>query len=153
MIDEEKIKLMTKLAIYEKNYGTEDKKINKYYKSDYIYIKNWWTRISVLIVSLLIVGLILFHKMFVEKIDIFSIDYKTYGIGLGSIIIVLLIFYSILSKSIYEKKYMEAEKRIKRYLNILNQLEEHAPLKKQEEVKRKTYESNLSNKRNDDWLL
>lgn len=153
MVDEEKIKLMSKLAIYEKNYGTMDGKINGYYESDYVYIQNWWTRISVTIAGFLIVGLFLFYKIFIEKIDIFSIDYKAYGIWVGSIIIALLIIYSILSSYVNEKRYRNSEERIKKYLHMLRQLDEHKLLLQQEEVKEETYESNLSNSRDDDRLL
>lgn len=153
MIDEEKIKLMSKLAIYEKNYGTVDGKINGYYKSDYVYIKNWWTRISVTIAGFLIVGLILFYKIFVEKLDVFNINYKTYSVWLGSIIIGLLIFYSILSSYVYEKRYRDSEKRISNYLQMLKQLDAKKLSTQQEEVKEEAYEPNLSNSRDDDRLL
>ena len=35
MLDKRKIRLMTRAAIYEKNYGEEDFKISSYYKKDY----------------------------------------------------------------------------------------------------------------------
>ena len=35
MLDEQKIKLMTKLAFYEKTQGKEDFKISEYYRKDY----------------------------------------------------------------------------------------------------------------------
>ena len=35
MLDEQKIKLMTKLAFYEKTQGKEDFKISEYYLNDY----------------------------------------------------------------------------------------------------------------------
>ena len=35
MLDERKVKLMTKLALYEETYGIEDFKISSYYRKDY----------------------------------------------------------------------------------------------------------------------
>lgn len=35
MLDERKVKLMTKLALYEETYGKEDFKISSYYRKDY----------------------------------------------------------------------------------------------------------------------
>ncbi|HHW66201.1 MAG: hypothetical protein PWP07_606 [Epulopiscium sp.] len=153
MIDEEKIKLMSKLAIYEKNHGNLDGKINGYFKSDYVYIQNWWTRLSVTIAGFLIIGLILFYKIFVEKVDLFSIDYKAYGMWLGGIIVVLLVVYSVLSSYVHEKRYKASEKRIRKYLQMLRQLEELKLSSQQEEVKKETYESNLPNTRDDHQLL
>lgn len=153
LIDEEKIKLMSKLAIYEKNYGNIDGKINGYFKSDYVYIQNWWTRLSVTIAGFFIIGLILFYKIFVEKVDIFSINYKVYGIWLGSIIVVLLIVYSMLSSYVHEKRYKASEERIRKYLQMLRQLEELKLSVQQEEVKKETYEPNLPSTRDDHQLL
>ena len=35
MLDERKVKLMTKLAMYEETQGKEDFKISEYYRKDY----------------------------------------------------------------------------------------------------------------------
>ena len=36
MLDERKVKLMTKLALYEETHGKEDFKISEYYRKDYV---------------------------------------------------------------------------------------------------------------------
>ena len=36
MIDEQKVKLMTKLALYEHTQGKEDFKVSEYYRKDYV---------------------------------------------------------------------------------------------------------------------
>ena len=45
MLDKRKIRLMTRAAIYEKNYGEEDFKISSYYKKDYSSLNTWVTLI------------------------------------------------------------------------------------------------------------
>ena len=45
MLDKRKIRLMTKAAIYEKEYGDEDLKITSYYKKDYSSLNTWITLI------------------------------------------------------------------------------------------------------------
>ena len=45
MLDKRKIRLMTKAAIYEKEYGEEDLKITSYYKKDYASLNTWITLI------------------------------------------------------------------------------------------------------------
>ena len=45
MLDKRKIRLMTKMAIYEKEYGEEDIKISGYYKKDYSSLNTWITLI------------------------------------------------------------------------------------------------------------
>lgn len=152
MIDEEKIKLMSKLAIYEQNYGTIDEKMNGYYKSDYVYIQNWWTRISAVIGGLFVVGMILLYQIFVEKVDIFELNYKSYGIRIGSFMLVLIVFYSLLSSFVYGKRYEKSQERINNYLQMLKQLDEYKSLE-QKEVYKETYGSDLSNSRDNNRLL
>ena len=48
MIDKNKIKLMTIMAVYDKNHGDKDRQIEGYYKNSYIYKKNCVTRIGVI---------------------------------------------------------------------------------------------------------
>ena len=45
MLDKRKIRLMTKAAVYEKEYGEEDFKITGYYKKDYASLNAWITLI------------------------------------------------------------------------------------------------------------
>ena len=45
MLDKRKIRLMTKAAVYEKEYGEEDFKITGYYKKDYASLNTWITLI------------------------------------------------------------------------------------------------------------
>lgn len=50
MLDKRKIRLMTKLALYEQKEGREDMKISAYYKKDYISMKTvatvLWTTVG-----------------------------------------------------------------------------------------------------------
>ncbi|NLK22178.1 MAG: hypothetical protein GX308_08950 [Epulopiscium sp.] len=153
MIEEEKIKLMSKLAVYEKSYGTSDEKINKYYKSDYVYIQNWWSRISAVVGGILLIGLMLFHKIVAQEINVFDIDYRVYGTWIGIFMVILIVFYSLLSTYVYGKRYENAQGRINNYLQMLRQLDEYKPSNQQEEVKEEAYEPNLSNSRDDNRLL
>ena len=45
MLDKRKVRLMTKMAIYEKEYGEKDIKISGYYKKDYSSLNTWITLI------------------------------------------------------------------------------------------------------------
>ena len=50
MLDKRKVRLMTKLALYEQKEGREDMKISAYYKKDYISMKTvatiLWTTVG-----------------------------------------------------------------------------------------------------------
>ena len=60
MLDKRKIRLMTRAAIYEKNYGEEDFKISSYYKKDYSSLNTWVTLIWITVGYGLAVGRLFF---------------------------------------------------------------------------------------------
>ncbi len=48
-MNKEKVKMMTHLAIYEKNVGKEDFGVNNFFKSNYVSYQNFKTRLGVAI--------------------------------------------------------------------------------------------------------
>jgi len=60
--------------------------------------------------------------------------------------------YSFISSYVNGKKYDESQERIKQYMEMLKQLDEHKSLK-QEEVYKENYESDLSNPGDDNSFL
>lgn len=127
MVDKEKIILMTKLAINDKNYSKKDTRIVSHYKEDYIYFNNFKTRFLVFCVA---GGFILVDVLAkVEKglnipatgEEIFIQYIKPYGIFL----IGVLLFYTFISTVIYTKRYNEAQKRVRDYQNVLKKLDEY----------------------------
>lgn len=125
MISEDKIKLMTKLAIYEKNIGKEDFEMNKYYKSNYISHKSFDINVGVTI-ALLIIFLFDFVMKFIENIERMT-DFD-FLVSLGTkylaVWFVVIIFYSVITNRVFGKKYDNAKLRIDQYKESLNQLEE-----------------------------
>lgn len=122
MLNEQKIKTMTKLAIYEKSIGKEDLKINTYYKHDYILSKNIKTRIALTFGALFILGAHAMVEVFgfldAEK----ELDLIQMGITYGAIYVSLLIAYSIISTRIYGKRYKEAQARLAGYKKLLERI-------------------------------
>ena len=57
MLDERKVKLMTRLAFYEQTQGKEDFKISAYYRKDYTSLHMLYSFIWVTIGYVLVVGL------------------------------------------------------------------------------------------------
>ena len=64
MVNEEKVKLMNKMALYEEKYGKEDFKIASYYKKDYVSYQTIFTVIWVTIGYVVLFGV--FAAAFVE---------------------------------------------------------------------------------------
>ena len=141
LIDQDKIILMTKLAVYEKEHIKEDRRRNSYYIEDYIYIKNFKTRFSVSIVVLLVVifdamrminGNLVIPASLGEFINIYMKPYLMPWV-------IILIGYTILSTAIYRKRYVLSQKRLNSYNKLLKDLDDYDQDKANEE--RATYET------------
>ena len=127
LIDQNKIILMTKLEIYNKRYGTKDRNRLKYFMEDYVYIKNFKTRLCFTLVILFILGIgslniIITNIVIPESLEMFLKAYINpyilpWFIG--------IVFYTLISTIIYSKKYKESQQRFKGYQKLLTELDEY----------------------------
>lgn len=63
MLNNEKIKLMTKLAVYEQKEGREDIKLSRYYKTDFIRFQILKSIVCVTISYVIVLGVLAFYNM------------------------------------------------------------------------------------------
>ena len=122
MLNEEKIKIMTKLAIYEKNIGKEDFRINDYFKHDYVLINNIKTRIGITIALLMLFGGHAVLELFVFVEERTNINFIRLGITYGVLYLVLMVGYSILSTRIFAQRYKEAQARLSGYKKLIEKI-------------------------------
>lgn len=122
MVNEDKIKLMIKLASYEENEGKKDFKIMRRAKSDYISI-NSFVACVLASIAVFIIFIADFGSKFIENLAQFT-DYDFVGDGIEYLTIWILIMaiYSFFSGRMYRKEYNESEKRIKIYQKTLKDL-------------------------------
>ncbi len=135
MVDQNKIILMTKLAIYDKNYGKEDARRSRYYLEDYLYTKNFKTRFSVTLVVLLFMGLNIM-KMINEELIIPTSVPEFIQVYIGPYIIpwiVVLVIYTLISTGVYGKRYAMTQKRTAEYKKLLKKLAKYEQDKSSEE--------------------
>lgn len=121
MVNNSKIKLMTKLAVYEKKH-TFDFKLGKYFRSDYIKLNLLKTVLSVTagyILCLLLVGF--YNIEFLIKYAV-KLDYKLYGIRILGIYIVLLIVFILSNMVRSNQTFIMSRKRLNRYYKRLKLL-------------------------------
>lgn len=121
MINNDKVRLMTKLAIYEKNHD-EDIKLSKYYKSDYIKHNMLKTLISVTIAYVAVLGLIVFYNMEELLAKAFELDYTILTIEIVVSYIVLVVIFSLMSFVIYSDKIKRSRKSLVKYNSNLKKL-------------------------------
>ena len=123
MLNEEKVKVMNKLAMYEKGEGRKYLPVSKYYRSDYIglaLIKNFFL-VTIGYVLLMAGTAAYFGDYLMENIH--KMDLITLGIYVLLGYVAALLVYSLLTYIQYSVKYHRAKKSVKRYYEELTRLE------------------------------
>lgn len=122
MLDKRRIRLMSRMAAYEKKYAEEDLKISTYYKKDYASLNTLisilWVSVGYIIVAALVVLCNLdaiLKKLTVTKLVTMG------GIAVG-VYLILIIVCSVCAGSFYKSKYSKAKQRVKRYYRDLSRL-------------------------------
>ncbi|MBR4343969.1 MAG: hypothetical protein IKP88_14945 [Lachnospiraceae bacterium] len=122
MLNERKIRLMTKLAIYEKKEGKEDLKLAKYYKGDYARLQAWKTGIAVTVAYVLLLIVAAVYKLEYFLDHAFEIDFEALGKKVLGIYVIVLAVYVISAMLGYSLKYAASRKKLARYFRMLRKL-------------------------------
>lgn len=122
MIDEKKVKLMTRMASYENNEGREDLKVSAYYRKDYV---SYHTVCSILWVTIgygcmvLLIGLCMFDKL-LGSMSMETLMAMAVTATMGYLAVVVI--YALITYVIYNKRHQKARMRIKKYNHDLTRL-------------------------------
>lgn len=122
MINEEKVKIMTKLAMYEKTEGKKSMPISRYFRSDYVglaLIKNFFIVTIGYGLILLVLG---FYFSDYLMNNIHKMNLVHMGIYLVAGYAVILFVYSLLTYVQYSVKYYLAKRSMKKYYEELTRL-------------------------------
>lgn len=122
-MDRKKVKLMTRMALYEQGSGQKDIQISEYYKKDYASLHMWVAMIWFTIGYLMLVGLL----FFAFSDQLFSHTQLSFYIRLGACVaivyIILLLVYAIAARSFFNEKHSRARNRVKGYMRDVVRLE------------------------------
>lgn len=127
MVDQNKIILMSKIAVYEKRYLQKDQKITDYFVEDYVYINNFITRLGISLIIIGFIGMgalkivckeIIFPTSMQEFIDVYIKAYIGPWIG-------MLILYTLISTITYSIRYKRASKRFSQYKKLIGELNKY----------------------------
>ena len=123
MLSEEKIKIMTNLAMFEKKEGNRIFPVNRYFKSDYISSKLLRSFFSYTLSFLL--GIVLWVLCDIEKwLNVMWIESLIeLGMKVGAIYLAGLGVYLIISLCIYARRYDYASRGMKVYMAKLKRLD------------------------------
>ena len=123
MLNENKVKMMTKMAIYEKNECRRMLKTARYFKSDYIAFGILKTLITTSIAYIIMLIMYVLYNM--ENIikDINKLDYMEVGTNLIIGYVAMIAVFSIIAFVVYGNQYDNSRNGLKRYFSRLNKLE------------------------------
>ena len=124
MLDKKRIRLMVRMASYEKTNAKQDQKISSYYKKDYISLNTLITILWITIGYAIIVGLaaicgmdILFENLIIRMLILGGLVIVGY--------IIVLVIYGVCASSYYKLKHNRAKQRVKRYYRDMSKLENY----------------------------
>lgn len=125
MIDPKKVRLMTKLAVYEEGTGKRDLKINSYSKKIYVNIKQLESIIAVTFAYAL--GILLYcFGIYTEIISLgLSFPYSRYLVHAIVLYFLILIIDFIFTRRYYSKVYEEMKENVKQYDYKLYRLQKY----------------------------
>lgn len=122
MLNEEKIKLMTRMAAYEENEGKRSMQIGNYFRSDYIGLQVMKSVISATIAFAIVIAMYIFYDFESVMKEIYQVDLLATG---KQILIAYVVFggiYAVITYMIYAYRYTKAKKSLKKYYTHLTEL-------------------------------
>ena len=122
MLNEEKIRLMTKAASYEAGEGKKALAMNKYFRGDYISINLIGSWISFTIAFAICAGAWAFYHMEDLMENINTVDLPDMGKQFVFLYLGLLAVYQLIHYVIYHIRYQKNRKSLATYNQILKQI-------------------------------
>lgn len=144
MVREENVKLMTKIAIYEKKKGKEEIPINSFYKGDYIRLHSLKAVVSATITFALAFALLVIYKLDFILANVLKLDYKKMGVLILIIYVCWILFYWIIARILYSYRYESMRSNIMMYNHKLKKIED--------EMKKKIVKTKGGININDDFI-
>ena len=122
MLNNKKIRLMTKLAIFEEKDGKEDIKLSKYFKTDYVRYQVLKSIISATIgYALILIMIFLYQAEYIISKAV-VLDYRSIGTYILGIYIIIITVYGLGSVVGYSIKYDASRKKLGWYFKLLKRL-------------------------------
>jgi len=122
MLNNDKIRIMTKLAIYESKDGKEDIKLSKYYKTDYVRYQVLKSIVAATFGYAAILLMFFFYKAEYIISQAVVLDYKLIGTYILGVYIMIVTVYGLSSGIGYSIKYDASRKKLAKYFKLLKHL-------------------------------
>ena len=122
MLNEERIRLMTRMAAYEEHEGKKDIAISGYFRGDYISFQLLKSAIYATVGFALEVALYVLYNIETFLEDFYKMDIVDFLKGILSKYCLVLAVYLVISYFVYNYRYNKAKRHVKQYNQLLKAL-------------------------------
>lgn len=126
MVREENVKLMSRIAIYERNKGKEEIAMNSFYKGDYVRLHSLKAVVSATITFALVFAMGVIYKLDFILANVLKLDYKKIGFTILIVYGIWIFLYWLIARAFYARKYESARPNIIIYNHNLKKLRTEA---------------------------
>lgn len=122
MIHQDKLKIMTQIALYENKEGKKDLSMYSYQREDYIGWQSLKTFFAVTVAYVIILGLIVLWNLEVIIAHFDTFDYKKLLIVAVAAYVCMLLFYIRITINKSRERYNAMRPRVRRYFRGLKKM-------------------------------
>lgn len=126
MVREENVKLMSRIAIYEKRKGKTEIPISTFYKGDYVRLEALKSIVSATITFLLAFAMIVVYKLDYILANVLKMDYKALAVQIAIVYGAWTFLYWLIARILYAKRYEDTRSNILIYNHNLKKLQEES---------------------------
>lgn len=122
MLNEEKVRLMTKAASFEMKEGKKALAMNKYFRGDYISLHMIGAWICYTLAFILCAGLWGFYHLEELMDNLHKMDLMGFGKKMILLYLLFLVIYMVIHYYVYHLRYRENQKKLTVYNKLLKRI-------------------------------
>ena len=125
MINEERTKMMSRLALYETKHGKKELQITRYAPGDYVAAHMLWSFIMGTAAFAIIAVLAALYNIEELMVELFSMDILRFAINILLVYIGFIVVYLALCYAFISYRYGVYKKRVNKFLLGMKELYRH----------------------------
>lgn len=122
MINRQRVRLETRMSVYEHKNGRADGRVNNYFRGDYIASQFLHTFVCTTIAFILLLAVLALYNFEQLMLTIYSMNLASVVVMVITAYLVFLAAFLVITFLVYSYRYKRARKRLGRYYKDLQQL-------------------------------
>ena len=122
MLNGDRIRLMTEMAIYEKREGRTDEQVDAYFKSDYLSAELLKSFLAATIVFLMLIGVYCLYHFEELMLTIYSLDLNQLIRQILTRYFLFLAVFLVITLIVYVRRYNRTRRNLREYYRNLKEL-------------------------------